>query len=157
MEDKGKAGRFQMGPTEHKENDMKQNEARGQLVADALTACSTLDQRSPERDAIWFAIRDTICTRGLCVVTPLGSSTSIEVTAEHATDELIAAMEWLIGHEAEARQLGAHSLFIKLRGVATRGSSGSARSAQQDSLHGLTHVSPGQPVVFTNDDRDVAS
>ena len=136
---------------------MKHNETRGQLVAEALAACPTLSQWSPERDEVWFAIQDTICTRGLCLVTPLGSSSSVEVTADQASEELLAAMEWLIRHEAEARRLAPHPLFVKLRGVATRGSGGSARSAQQDALHGLTHVSAGQPVVFTDDDRDVAS
>ena len=136
---------------------MKQNETRGQLVAEALMACPTLSQPSPELEAIWFAVRDTICTRGLCLVTPLGSSSPIEVTADQASEELLAAMEWLIRHEAEARRLAPHPLFVRLRGVATRGSGGSARSAQQDSLHGLTHVAAGQPVVFTDDDRDVAS
>ena len=131
---------------------MKQNEIRGQLVAEALAMCTSLAQPSPEFEGLWFTVRENICTRGLCLVTPLGSSSSIPVTAEHATSELLAAMEWLIGHEDEARSLTPMLLFIKLRGIATRGASGSARAAQSDALHGLTHVSPGDPVVFTDID-----
>jgi hypothetical protein len=107
---------------------------------------------------LWFAVQQAICTRGLCLVTPLGSRSAIPVTPEHSTDELLSAMEWLMGHEQEARRLSAERLFIKLRGVATRGAGGSARAAQNDALHGLTHVAPGDPVAFTDvDPMEVAS
>lgn len=131
---------------------VKQTEVRGQLVADALAACPPLAETSAELEVLWLTVRDNICTRGLCLVTPLGSSTSIPVTPEHATDELLAAMEWLISHEDDARALTPTQLFIKVRGIATRGASGSARAAQSDALHGMTHVSPGDPVVFTDTD-----
>lgn len=131
---------------------MKKSEIRGQLVATALAGCATLRSPSASRDALWFAVQETICTRGLCLVTPLGSASQIPVTSEHATAELLAAMEWLTSHEAEARQLTPQGLFIKLRGVATRGAEGSARAAQSDALHGMTNVSPGDPVVFARTD-----
>jgi hypothetical protein len=131
---------------------MRHHEMRGHLVAEALAACSDLDQPSDEQERLWLAVRDAVCTRGLCLVTPLGSASSIPVTSDHSSVELIAAMEWLLSHEKEARQLPAMDLFIKLRGVATRGATGSARAAQADALHGLTHVTPGDPVVFTDID-----
>ncbi|GAB3059134.1 hypothetical protein GCM10027053_21300 [Intrasporangium mesophilum] len=128
------------------------NEARGHLLAEALAACSRLDRASEELDRLWLAVRDAVCTRGLCRVTPLGSSSTIPITSEYATDELIAAIEWLVAHAEEARALSPTDLFIKLRGVATRGAAGSARAAQSDALHGMTHVSPGDPVVFADAD-----
>jgi hypothetical protein len=97
-------------------------------------------------------VRDLVCTRGLCRVVPMGSRAAVPVTSEHATDELIAAMEWLRVHEDEAREMAPRELFIRLRGVATRGALGSARAAQADALHGMTHVSPGEPVVFAEFD-----
>lgn len=137
---------------------MTQHEPRGHLVANALAACPNLTQPSPERDALWLAVRDAVCTRGLCLVTPLGSTTAIPVTSEHATGELLAAMEWIFDHERQARAMAAARLYVRLRGVATRGGSGSARMAQADALHGLTNVSPGDPVVFVDDDQvEVAS
>ena len=131
---------------------MKQNEIRGQLVAEALAACPTLAPGTPQWDTLWFTIQRAICTRGLCLVTPLGSSSSIFVTPDHAMDELVAAMEWLTGHEQQARAMTPIALFIQLRGVATRGASGSARAAQHDALHGLTNVPPGDPITFTDVD-----
>ena len=131
---------------------MKQNEIRGQLVAEALAACPTLAKGKPGYDRLWRAVEVAICTRGLCLVTPLGSSTSIPVTEDHAMVELLAAMEWLVAHVGEARAMTPIDLFIKLRGIATRGASGSARAAQADALHGLTNVSPGDPVIFVDSD-----
>lgn len=131
---------------------MERNETKGQLIAGALAVCPPLDQPSTGRDELWFAVQGAICTRGVCSVTPLGSSSSIPVTSDQATDELLAAMEWLIDHELEARALSPHRLFIMLRGVATRGASGSARVVQRDQLHGMTHVPPGDPVVFSDAD-----
>ena len=131
---------------------MNQNESRGRLVVEALAACPTLAPGTPQWDRLWLVIQRQICTRGLCLVTPLGSSSSIRVTDDHAMVELVAAMEWLVAHEREARALTPIALFIKLRGVATRGASGSARAAQADALHGLTNVSPGDPVIFVDSD-----
>ncbi len=132
---------------------MNSNEVRGQRVAIALQACPMLSRPSANRDALWFAVQESICTRGLCLVNPLGSASFIPVTPDHATDELLAAMDWLIKHESEARGMPPLRLFITLRGIATRGASGSGRAAQSDALHGMTHVSPGDPVVFTDVDR----
>lgn len=131
---------------------MNPNEARGQLVVDALAACPTLAHPSPSRDAVWFAVQQSISTRGLCLVNPLGSTTHIPVTSDHATDELLAAMEWLRSHEREVRSLPPRALFVRLRGLATRGADGSARAAQADALHGMTNVPPGDPVVFADID-----
>jgi hypothetical protein len=55
-------------------------------------------------------------------------------------------MDWLKAHEAEARRLHALELFVRLRGVATKGSQGSARAAQADALRGMTGVGRGQPI-----------
>ena len=82
---------------------MNSNEVRGQRVATALQACPVLSRPSASRDALWFAVQESICTRGLCLVNPLGSASFIPVTPDHATDELLAAMDWLIKHESEAR------------------------------------------------------
>lgn len=136
---------------------MNKNEIRGQLVATALAGCATLKSGSASRDALWFAVQETICTRGMCLVTPLGSASHISVTSEHATAELLTAMEWLTFHEAEARKLTPQGLFIRLRGVATRGADGSARAAQSDALHGMTNVSPGDPVSFARTDPSEAT
>lgn len=137
---------------------MRHNQMKARLVGDALAACSDLDRPSDEQEHLWLTVQETICTRRVCLVTPMGSAASISVTADHASVELIAAMEWLIEHETEARHLPAMNLFIKLRGVATKGATGSGRAAQADALHGLTNVPPGNPVVFTeNDPIEVAS
>lgn len=137
---------------------MNHTEVRGQLVADALRVCPGLKEPSSERDALWIAVQDGVCTRSLRLVVPLGSSSLIPVTTEHRTAELIAAMTWLAEHEQQARAMPATSLYVKLRGIATRGATGSARAAQSDALHGMTNVPPGQPVVFTDiDTGEVAS
>jgi len=79
------------------------------------------------------------------------------VTAEYATDELIAAMSWLLAHDGEARKLRPLELFIMLRGVATKGANGSGRAAQADALHGMTNVEQGQPVRWTKLDETGAA
>jgi hypothetical protein len=82
----------------------------------------------------------------------MGSSTPQEIGGDDARqDELLAAMSWLTDHEQQARQLAPADLFRQLRGVAVRGKHGSARSAQADALHGMTGVSPGNPVSFKTD------
>ena len=132
---------------------MNRQDLKATDLAAALARCEPLSQPSAARDELWITVRDLICTRGLCLVVPMGSSSPVPVTAEHATDELIAAMDWLQSHEREARAMSPQQLFIMLRGVATKGALGSARAAQADALHGMTHVSPGEPVVFADLDR----
>jgi hypothetical protein len=122
--------------------------ARGESLRHTLVACPSLQEPSSARDALWFAVQTAICTHGFARVTPMGSMSQVLVGAEHATDELIAAMSWLTRHETEARQLDALSLYIALRGVATRGAGGSARTAQADALHGMTNVPLGHMVYW---------
>ena len=114
----------------------------------ALNACPPLSDHSPQRDRLWLVARDAICTRGSTLVTPLGSSVQVVVTADHATDELIAAMTWLLAHEQRARTMLPLELFVSLRGVATRGATGSARAVQSDLLHGMTGVPAGRPIQW---------
>lgn len=137
---------------------MEPNEIKGELIAAALAACPAMSRESAQRDNLWFVVMEAICTRGACMVTPLGSSSTVMITPDHASEELLAAMEWLTNHEQEARSLSGLALFIKLRGVATRGGTGSGRAVQSDEMHGLTHVSPGNPVVFDHSNpMDAAS
>ena len=137
---------------------MNRQEAKGAAIAQALNACPPLASWSTERDELWLVVQSAVCTRGLAMVTPLGSTAPIAVTAEHATDELIAAMAWLMNHEDQARTLPPLRLFVMLRGVATRGSHGSGRAARDDALRGVTHVAPGDPVRWSEADPiEVAS
>jgi hypothetical protein len=133
------------------------SEVAGLRLHSALMDCPPLSRRSTQLDQLWLTVKDTICTRAPIVVTPLGSSNAVEVTPEHATDELICAMEWLMGHEAAARRLSANALYVKLRGQATRGGNGSARAAQADLLRGLTEVPPGRPVTWCGLDESGAA
>jgi len=121
---------------------------RGETVWHTLVACPSLQEPSHQRDALWLAVESAICTHGFARVTPMGSTSQVLVGAEHATDELIAAMIWLTRHEDEARDLDPLSLFIALRGVATRGAAGSARAAQADGLHGMTNVPLGHMIFW---------
>ena len=123
----------------------------GQQLWSALSACPPLSDPSPQRDNLWLVAREDICTRGSTRVTPLGSSTQVVVTADHATTELISAMTWLIAHEQQARAMLPLELFVALRGVATRGASGSARAAQSDRLHGMTGVPAGLSILWNLD------
>jgi hypothetical protein len=88
-------------------------------------------------------------------VTPFGSASHVRVTGHHATEELIAAMAWLYDHESLARALDPNQLLYALRGVATCSAAGSGRSAQADSLHGLTAVPAGRGVHWRPIDRQV--
>lgn len=118
----------------------------------ALAATPPLRWPSAERDKLWLAIQDAICTRGRIRACAMGSSTPQEIGGDDARqDELLAAMSWLTDHEQQARQLAPDDLFRQLRGVAVRGKHGSARSAQADALHGMTGVTPGNPVSFKTD------
>jgi len=116
---------------------------RGEAVWHAFIACPSLREASRERDDLWLAVESAICTHGFARVTPMGSTAQVLIGADHASDELIAAMSWLTRHEDEARDLDPLNLFIALRGVATRGADGSARAAQVDALHGMTNVPLG--------------
>lgn len=128
---------------------MSQHQPRAEELAAALQECDDLRKKSAPLERLWFLVRDVVCTRSVCHVTPMGSKSAVSITPEYATDELLAAMDWLRCHEAEARELTPSQLFIMLRGVATRGASGSARMAQSDALHGITNVVPGSPIAFT--------
>jgi len=129
--------------------------ACSQLKA-TLLACSSLLEPSSERDAVWFAVQAAVCTRGAVRVVPLGSSRLVRVTCEQSTDELIAAMTWLLTHEARARVMTPSRLLVTMRGVATRGAGGSARSAQSDGLHGMTGVPGGRLVSWCSVEADRA-
>lgn len=130
---------------------MTENQAQAQAVADALARCGPLAEDSPQKEALWHVLQETVCTREQRMVVPLGSSTPVLVTPEHASQELIAAMSWLRAREERARHLSPMDLFIMLVGVATRGAAGSARAAQSDALCGITNVSPGNPIVFVDE------
>ena len=124
----------------------------------ALHDCSLLTpRRTPQRDALWHAIDDLVCTRSATRAVPFGSNTEVEITAEYAHDELIAAIEWLTANEVRARSLDPEHLFAVLRAVATRGANGSARAAQLDMLHGMTNVPPGDPVRWLALDEEGAA
>lgn len=135
----------------------KESPNLGQQLWGALSACPPLSDHSPQRDRLWLVARDDICTRGSTCVNPLGSSAQVVVTTDHATDELIAAMTWLFTHEQQARKMLPLELFVSLRGVATRGATGSARAVQSDLLHGMTGVPPGRPIRWWNPDASGAA
>jgi hypothetical protein len=136
---------------------MNRQEKQGMQIARALAACASLEQPSAERDALWLTVQEAVCTKGLRSVTPLGSRAPVVVSAEHATIELIAAMEWLARHENAARRMGPLRLFVMLRGVATRSPAGSGRAARLDALRGITDVPPGSPVRWSDlDPTDAA-
>jgi hypothetical protein len=79
----------------------------------------------------------------------LGSTCERPIGGEDARhDELLAAMAWLDRHEHAARLMAASDLFRRLRGIAVRGSDGSARSSQADSVHGMTGLTASQSVRF---------
>ena len=118
----------------------------------ALAAAPPLRWPSPERDRLWLAVQDAVCTRGRAWACAMGSTTPQEVGGEDARHvELLAAMSWLFDHEREARLMDLDSLFRMLRGVAVRGKHGSARTAQADDLHGMTGVAAGRPVIFATE------
>lgn len=122
-----------------------------------LHDCAQLTTRTSQRDDLWHAIEDVVCTRAATRAVPFGSNTEVEITAEYAHDELIAAIEWLTANEVRARGLDPEHLFAMLRAVATRGANGSARAAQLDMLHGMTNVPPGDPVRWFALDEEGAA
>lgn len=131
--------------------------SRGQRLWTALKACPSLNGPSPERDDLWLTVCEQVCTQGRMTAVPMGSTSPVQISSEHATDELIAAMSWLHSHEQDARDLSAVDLFIALRGVATRGAAGSARAFQADALHGVTGVRAGDGLRWTQLDGSGAA
>jgi len=120
------------------------------LVHTALSVSPPLSVQSAERDALWIAVADAICTRSRVEIAPLGSARLVDLGGEDARSaELLAAMEWLYANERAARALGPLPLFKKLRGVATRSAHGSARQALADSLKGISHVGAGDGICWT--------
>ena len=109
-------------------------------IYDALREVTDLVERGPGRDRLWLAIWRDATTQHRVEVTPRGSTARVRVSSEHASAELIAAWEWLVANEAEARAMLPGQLQRTLRGVATRSHRGSARAAMTDALCGLTHV-----------------
>lgn len=91
---------------------------------------------SPERDNLWLAVQNAVCTRSRAWACAMGSTTPQEVGGED---------------EREARLMDLDALFRMLRGVAVRGKHGSARTAQADALHGMTGVAAGRPVTFATE------
>jgi hypothetical protein len=131
-------------------------QARAEAVKRALSDCPRLDLASRQRDQLWLVVRDEVCTRFSAEVVPLGSVAAVTVTEDHATAELICAMEWLFKHEVQARELRADALYSYLRCAATRGDRGSARAAQADALRGMTNVRPGDAVQWLTSELEEA-
>lgn len=129
---------------------MKLNESHGERISQALAKCRSLANQTPERDELWLVVQSVICTRAQRTVIPLGSTAPVLVTADYAGQELIAAMEWLTEHEECARAMNPVDLYVRLRGVATKGMNGSARAARSDAMRGITHVPPGAPLRFSD-------
>src|SRR5665647_3587331 len=118
----------------------------------ALAAAPPLRWPSPERDRLWLAVQDAVCTRGRAWACAMGSTTPQEVGGEDASHvELVAAMSGWGGPERDAWLMGLDALFRILRGVALRGKHGSARTAKADGLHGMTGVAAGRPVTFASE------
>ena len=124
------------------------HEARVLRLARALAACPPLRQPSSQQDELWCVLQDTICTNRLVHIQPMGSSSTVAVSAEYNSVELDAAFTWLKTHETTARDLPPRELFIRLRSEATSGPNGSARAAQADQLRGFTQVPKGSPLRF---------
>lgn len=124
-------------------------------LALAFACCTNIRRPSKECERLWLAMKEAICTRARCFVTPLGSSAPVEVTDEYAGLELAEAMTWLRHNEDEARTMDEVALYRRLRAAATKGANGSARMAQQDALHGITGVRPGDPLTFVTSDIDL--
>lgn len=136
---------------------MSHADGAGRRLQAALAACLSLSDSGGSRDALWLTVQDIVCSKATLVIAPHGSANPVEVTAEYATDELIAAMEWLTGHEATARHLSPTELYSTLRGQAMRGGHGSARAAQADLLHGMTEVPAGSPVTWCDLEKSGAA
>lgn len=137
--------------------DLRRPDPRAHRLWRALHDCALLTAWTPQRDDLWHAIDNLVCTQSATKAVPFGSNTEVEITAEYAHDELIAAIEWLNANEVRARSLDPDHLFATLRAVATRGANGSARAAQLDMLHGMTNVPPGDPVRWLALDEEGAA
>jgi hypothetical protein len=133
---------------------MKTNESHAVQIADALARCAPLAELSEERKALWLLVESLVCTKAQRTVTPLGSKTPVVVTADYASQELVAAMEWVIDHEQFARAMHPLDLYRKMRSEATKGMHGSGRAALADALHGFTHVPAGDPLRFSTLDSE---
>ena len=127
---------------------MKTNETHAVQIAEALARCAPLTEPSEERNALWLLVQSLLCTRAQRTVIPLGSKAPVVVTADYASQELLAAMEWVVDHEECARAMIPADLYRQMRCAATKGMHGSARAALADALHGFTHVPAGGPLRF---------
>jgi hypothetical protein len=115
----------------------------------ALARTTCLQRHSPQCEALWRVVEETICTRGHIVSAAWGSDTAQDIGGEDARhNELVAAMMWLIAREDVARRMTPDHLFRYLRAVAVRGRLGSARATQADALHGMTGVTADAAVQF---------
>lgn len=141
----------------HQQFDLPHADLPALTIWEALRDCRLLTTKTPQSKALWLAIREHACTRAGLYVIPYGSTTEVEVTDEYVNVELIAAVEWLRANEVRARRLAPQDLIAVLRAVATRGANGSARAAQADLLHGMTHVPPGRPVRWLSLDEEGAA
>ena len=128
---------------------MKTNETHAVQIAEALARCAPLAEPSEERNALWLLVRSLVCTRAQRTVVPLGSKAPVVVTADYASQELLAAMEWVVDHEECARAMIPADLYRKMRSAATKGMDGSGRAALADALHGFTHVPAGGLLRFS--------
>jgi hypothetical protein len=121
-------------------------------IHEALHRVADLRTPSAERDELWLALWAHTTTRTSCEVIALGSGTSVRVSSAESSAELIAAWEWLLANEDDARVMPATDLGRTLRGVATRSHRGSARAVMADSMGGLTHVPVGVRIELCSDD-----
>ena len=123
-------------------------------IAEALARCASLTEPSEERNALWLLVQSLLCTRSRRTVIPLGSKAPVVVTADYASQELLAAMEWVVDHEECARAMIPADLYRQMRCAATKGMHGSGRAALADALHGFTHVPAGDPLRFSTLDSE---
>lgn len=130
-------------------NRIEQCESAAVMLHTTLAKTACLQQRSPERDALWVVVQTTICTRGHVSGTAWGSDRTQDIGGEDARqNELVAAMMWLIAREDVARRMKPDHLFRQMRAVAVRSRLGSARATQADALHGMTGLTSHSAVQF---------
>lgn len=143
-------GRGNMPVTAERVNDV--NTASARAVHGALRDTPALTAPSAARDRLWMVVRDEVCTRGYVWARPMGSACERQIGGDDARHtELSAVMHWLTEHEGEARRLDPGQLMRRLRGVAVRGKRGSARAAQADAVHGMTHVPSDARLHFVDE------
>lgn len=114
-----------------------------ECIYEALREVDDLVVDTPERERLWMALWTGITTRTRSGASPINSTVRVVVTNDYASVEVIAAWEWLLAHQAEARRMSAASLERMLRGVATRSHRGSARAAIADAVGGISGVPSG--------------